>query len=218
MRRLGGFVLLLSLGLIVACGSSPAGSPGATAVAPGPTVAPPGSECAAFPTFSPDGGFPSFPATRDPTLEAKFPAQIDGQPVTGIESGRLLDTMCLFGGQEGVDRMRADAPPGIDLVNLVVGSAEATVEDQRVRMTAFRLPGQDGNQLLANIIALAQTVSGEEPRFVGGVTAATAGGKNVSTMTDTNGDVSYLYVSGDTLIVVDAISASQADKIFSAIP
>src|SRR5437016_4811019 len=102
--------------LVAACGSSPATStaPGGATQVPGATQAPggasqapvvtpapiqsiviptpppgggtaSGTECAAFPTFSLANPLPpSFPP--DTTLEAKFPATIDGQPVKDLST------------------------------------------------------------------------------------------------------------------------------------
>ena len=174
-----------------------------------PTPAPMGTDCDEFASFNP---------SRDPELEARFPAQVDGQPVTNVQSGRLIETLCLVGGQSGVDRLRTQAPSNIDVFNLVIGSADVTVEGEQVRLTAFRVPGRDANDLMRDVADLARSVGSSEPKFAGELTPAVVSGKDVSTWTSTDGETSYLYASGDVLIIVDAVTPSQADRIFSAIP
>lgn len=216
--------------MVVACSGTPAttstpvgGSPGATTggtatIAPtiAPTTgltAPPagGSECAAFPTINPASPvIPSF--APDTALEAKFPAEIDGVPLRDLESGSYLQTLCL-GGQAAVDRIRGQVQ--FDLLTLTFAQAEATVDGEDTQLQAFRAPGQDASVIIQTLIRVAQSGSTETiPPLV----QATAGGKNVITTTDADGDTSYGYAVGDTLFLTDSITQSQADKIFAALP
>jgi hypothetical protein len=207
--------LVAAVALVAGCESGPASS---SPVPIMPTPPAMGTECATLPTAAPGSELASFAPARDAELEARFPTQVDGQPVTNVQSGRLIETLCLIGGQSGVDRLRTQAPSNIDVMNLVIGSAEATVDGEQVRLTAFRVPGRDGGELLRDVADLARSVGGSEPKFAGELTPAMVGGKNVTSWTSTDGETSYLYVSGDALIIVDAATPSQADKIFSVIP
>jgi hypothetical protein len=229
--RFGAFTVALSIAL--ACAGAPAGTgnptatpvgqtpgatqPGATATAV-PTIgatAPPvgGHECDAFPTINPASPvIPSF--APDPVLESKFPAEIDGEPVTDLQSGSYLQSLC-FSGQATVDRIRGQA--AFDLLTMTVGSAKATVDGEEVSLSAFRAPGQDASNIIRVLIAVAAQSGGEPaPSLI----PATVGGKNVLTTVDDDGDGvnSYGYGNGDTLFLVDNVTQSQADKIFSALP
>jgi hypothetical protein len=59
---------------------------------------------------SPGAGCP--PLTRDSELESIFPEQIDGQPVINVQSAAFLQTVCIEGGQSGVDALSSRAPEG----------------------------------------------------------------------------------------------------------
>ena len=217
----GGF--LVTMLVLAACGSSTATSPagpGATVAAQStPTAAPvaAGAECAGLPTYSPTGSSASVGYASDKTLEAKFPTQIDGQPVTGVTSGRMVEMLCYFGGQIGIDALRTSMPVALNLMNLSVGSASATVDGLSVSLSAFRNPGADAGQLLQDLASLAATSESGAPKFtLAELKDATVGGKAVKTWTDETGKTSYIYVTGDTMILADSVTASQAAKIFTA--
>lgn len=220
LLKLGGAIGVLFL--VVACSSAPAGptatpaggSPGATVPPTTGATAPPvggGNECASFPTMDPASpALPSF--APDPTLEAHFPTEIDGQPVEELQSGAYLAYLCL-GGQAAVDRIRGDV--SFNLIQLTFASAKVTVDDDEVSLEAFRAPGQDASAIIATLLAISQQNS-EEP--VPSLIPSTAGGKSVfSTAPDEDGLASYGYATGDTLIFSDDITQAQADKIFAAI-
>jgi hypothetical protein len=225
--RASGFRLLigvLAIALAGGCGSDIADSPVPESDAPTvsvkpATLGPAGSECAAIPTYSTGNPEPSVSQVRDPVLEGKFPTQIDDQPVTGLESAQWFDALCLFGGQSAVDQMRSVVPIADIVLSMTAAAADATVDGSAVKINAFRTPGGDAGQLLGNLSAISASLgSGTGTKFTGGTQPATAGGKNVQTWADSTGQTSYLYVSGDTLFIVDAITQSQADKIFAALP
>jgi hypothetical protein len=211
---------------IVGCGgATPAGSnnpgvtlaPGATAtVPPASTPAPTGGtavtghECDAVPTISVSNPNPSFAA--DTALLGHFPTTVDGQPVTDVQAVPWIDFLCL-GGQAAFSQALA-ANPG--LATMSYGSFTANVDGEDVDVSAFRQPGGDGNALAQTIANLAAAAG--NPVDLGQVTTTTVGGKNVYTWTDTDGNKGYGYVSGDTLIIVDSVTDSQAAKIISALP
>lgn len=209
---------------LAACGSTPSGSgspTGSSAVQPTATASQPtvatGHECDAVPTFSLGGAMPSFPP--DASLEAHFPTTIDGQPVTDVSSFLWVNFLCMFGGQTAVDSALADAgagTPGLNFATMSFGSATATVDGEEVTLSAFRTPNTDAGNLV-NSIAMLTALSGEQGPN-GSFTSSTIGGKTVFVTTDTDGSASYAYASGDTLIFTDAVTASQAEKIFAAMP
>jgi hypothetical protein len=238
------FALIGSVALavaIVGCGSgTPAGSatpgatlaPGATAtpagvatatpagatnppVASGSPIAGTGHECDAVPTFSLSNPDQPTPAP-DADLLAHFPATIDGQPLTDVTAVRWLYLMCAFGGQATVDQMMAEASGGFNFATMSFGEATATVDGSEVKLNAFRTPGNDANTLIQSLTLLAaQSGTTINP---GDVTASNVAGKSVFVWTDTDGNKSYAYPSGDTLIMFDSVTDSQATKILTALP
>src|SRR3954451_5688539 len=90
---------------VAACGGTPSGSSlptvpainlpsGAIPSITIPTIPPLGSF--AIPSFA----FPSFDAHADRDLEAKFPAQIGGQPVKNVQSVNFISFMQAFAGDD----------------------------------------------------------------------------------------------------------------------
>jgi hypothetical protein len=212
MRRLAALVLVLVLD---GCGSSvveqPSPSPSAVAQANDP--------CASIPTIDPANPPDTLGLTGDPTLEAEFPAEIDGETLTDVSSARWIETLCDMGGPASVDAAARNLPPGLDQSAMSVGSAAATVGGKPVTIVAFRLPGHRGDELLGAVGDLSAAIFPDAPKFTTALTATTAGGKSVSRWTNpADGRDSYLYANGDTLWTVDGIDQSQADKIFAALP
>ncbi len=235
------FALIGSVALamaIVGCGSgTPGGSatpgttlaPGATATPAGSTPAPTvpgtttgptggvvltGHECDAVPTFSIANPNPSFP--QDETLNAHFPATIDGQPVTDVTSTQWLYFICMTGGQAAVQQAVNQGGGSFNLATLSWGSATANVDGEDVDLTAFRTAGGDSNSMVQYLSLLA--AQSGTTIDVSNVTQANVGGKNVFTWTDSDGTKNYAYPSGDTLIFFDSVTDSQATKILTALP
>lgn len=215
----------LSAAIIGCGGTTPAGSgnpgttlaPGATATlapisTPGSTggVGVTGHECDAVPTFSVSNPNPSF--APDTALLAHFPTTVDGQPVTDVQAVPWIDFLCL-GGQAAYSQAVAANPA---IASMSYGGFTASVDGDDVDVSAFRQPGGDGNTLAQTIASLAAAAG--NPVDLGQVTTATVGGKNVYTWTDSDGNKGYGYVSGDTLIILDSVTDSQAAKIIGALP
>ncbi|MEP7378068.1 MAG: hypothetical protein ABI725_00745 [Chloroflexota bacterium] len=223
---------------VVACGGTTPGAsstpgatlaPGATATpagstpaptGPGATTAPSGGvvltghECDAVPTFSLSNPDPSFP--QDATLNAHFPATIDGQPVTDVTSSQWLYFICMTGGQAAVAHAVGQSGSGFNLATLSFGSATANVDGEDIEMSAFRTAGGDSNSMIQYLSLLAAQAGTQID--VTNLQQANVGGKNVYTWTDTDGTKSYAYPAGDTLISFESVTDSQATKILSALP
>jgi hypothetical protein len=226
LALIGSAVLAVS---IIGCGSTPAGptlAPGQTAtpvpatLAPGATATPAGAvitghECDAVPTFSLSNPTePSFP--RDEVAEGHFPATIDGQPVTDVESQVWLYFLCYLGGQASFERA-ANQAGGVNLATSSFAQAKATVDGEEVALTAWRAPGADANALVQYLSMLALQ-SGTDIT-VTDIQQTNVGGKNVYTWTDSDdGTKGFAYPSGDTLILFDRVTDSQATKILAALP
>jgi hypothetical protein len=220
--------------LVAACGGTAAptqtpagGTPaGATATTPSGTAAgtpqataPPvggGTECAPYASLNPASyALPSF--SPDPQIEAVFPAQIDGQPVTNVQSGSWLESICFYGGQADVDQIKARAGGSLILSNLSYGSADATVGGQDVTLEAFRIAGADGNAIIQNLSVLVAGITGQTPQPYT-TSQTTIGGKPVWVITDSEERVSYAYVKGDTVVSVTDVSPQDAATIIAALP
>lgn len=231
---IGAVVSAAALLAIVGCSSAPGATPtpaGATqppgggtqapvvTQAPGgPTQAPvgvTGHECDAVPTLSLSNPNPASPPP-DTQLTAHFPAQIDGQPVTDVQSMYWVYFLCAFGGQASVNQAMQEAQGGLNFATMSFGSATATVDGEEVELQAFRTPGTDSNAMVQYLALLAaQSGSTDIP---GQVTSSNVGGRNVYVSTDSDGNTSYAYPSGDTLVFFDGVTESQAAKIIAALP
>jgi hypothetical protein len=213
---------------IVGCTGAPAGptlAPGQTATAALPTVAPgvvtpappvAGPLCAGMPTFSIDAeATPVF--AQDQALNAKFPAQINGQPVTDVQSGFWLQSMCYYGASaEDMAAFLALFPANI-APQISSGSAQVDLDGESVFISAFRVPGADANIIFSHIPEFIAALGGDPATAADStVTQGNVGGKNVYVVTDSDGDVSYNYVSGDTLFTVDS-SETAAAAVFAAL-
>ncbi len=160
----------------------------------------------------------TLPLTPDRALEATFPVLLDGQPLVDLASGRWIETVCSLGGEGSVDAALATVPAGFTLTDLRVASAQAQVDGLAVEITAFRLPGHSGSELLPVVGALSSAVSPGRPKFAS-FDPVTLGGKNVSHWSDSlTGAVSYLYAHDDILFIIDNVTLSQANKVLAALP
>jgi hypothetical protein len=214
-------ILLLSL-IVVACGGAPASTPGtptgAATATPEGTSGPTGNECVGVPTLNlGNAEEPQF--TGDPELEALFPAQIGGEPVTDIRSYRMVEFFCYIGGQALVDQMRANLDTPLDLATMSVANGEVTLDGATVELSAIRLPGQGASNVLTDLVQLVQTFAGGSMGDIGGsVTNADVGGKSVQVFSSADGEVAYIYVIGDSMIVISDVSEAQAATILGALP
>ena len=175
-----------------------------------PTVGPGGS--VAVPTFAPDND-----------LAAKFPASIDGSPVSDVTTALFVDVMRGFGAKDTDVQaiVAAFNTFGVDFGKVSFGSASYEVDDDTVQLTALRTPGGDANKIIQNYSLLAgvfNTAPGATAEPVPALTQSNIGGKNITLATDQDGNVTFLYVSGDTLFSWDGTTDAQNTKIAAALP
>jgi hypothetical protein len=233
LKSVGAIAVLV---LAAACSGAPANttgptiagsSPGATTqttqaatVAPTTAPTPPpvggGSECAPFATMNPASfALPSF--APDPQIVAIFPSEIDGEPVTDLQTVRWLESICFYSGQAGVDRTKANGGSGTLLANLTYGFAHATVGGDSVTISAYRVAGQDGNVVIQNLALFVSGLTGQTPEpFT--TSQTNLGGKAAYAITGSDGEVSYAYVIGDVVVSVSDVDETQAATIFAAFP
>lgn len=190
-----------------------------SSVLPVAPFVPASGPCAGIPQYQPDKPPGSLVLTADPSLEVEFPTTIDGQSLTELASARYVETLCALGGDASITAAQAQLAPGIDLNDLRVATAQATVDGQPVTIDAYRLPNHRGDELLSVVGVLSATVAGSEAKFTGDLLQATAGGRSVWQFTNAaDGSISYLYPTGDTLFVVEDATQPQADKVVAALP
>ncbi len=218
-------------GLIVAGAVAAACSGGTPAASSGPTTPPinipsiaiPSIEIPTLPTGSfeiPSFAIPSFDANADPALAARFPQTVAGQPVTDVKTYSFIAFFQAFGTDaetqaEVQAEVAALTGAGIDATTLAIGNGVATVNGTPVEVGAFHTPGADSGKLLSVWAQLAAIGNPDQaPPTVG---QATVGGKNVTTFTDDTGSVSYAYVQGDVLWLVDTTDPAEAEAVFSAL-
>jgi len=172
---------------------------------------PAGLSCAGQPTFSLEN--PDQSLAPDTALISRFPDQIDGQPLTDVSAQSWLQWICYWGGDQALASAFADLPAGLNVANLSLGSATATVDGESVDVSAFRVAGGDASQLVQSIAQLAAQTDSQ-----GTLSQVNVGGKSVYQWTAQDGSTTdFIYPSGDTLFVLSDVTESQAGKVFAAL-
>jgi hypothetical protein len=208
-RRAGTTLALLAGAalLVVACGSS---AP-TTAPTTGPvTQAPPTQAAPSQPASS--GGLPGFsfalPSfTSDAELEAMFPKDLGGQPITVLSmTGSDFFGSGMAGNEIGPALQQLGKSPS-DLSVAVGGTAEISV-------IAFRIKGVPADQFLNAYTATAGGTNGAT------ITDASFGGKAVKKVTTAGQPGAYLYLKGDVIWTVGGNAPTDAllTEAFSKLP
>jgi hypothetical protein len=213
----------------VACGGGPAASGQGVPSLSVPSLSVPSFAIPSFaiPSFAIPSGLssfaipsfviPSFNTNVDPELAARFPQQIDGQPVERIQTVRFLDFATALGtDQEGLQRfVQILASAGIDANAVTFGTGRATVNDDDVDFSAFRAPGVPAAQLLAVFPQISTVLDPDRP--VPTVGSTTIAGKAITTLTPPEGDTDYFYPSGDVVWSVESDDQAVLETVFGAI-
>ena len=218
MRKPLSLVAGATLGALIAAGCG--GTPTASSL---PTIPPINVPSFALPTIPPlpsgmeipsfeipSFSIPSFPP--DPAIVAAFPAQIDGQPLSEIESANFLAAIQVFATPEQVQQFMA----GMQAINITpasvaFGSATATVDDNPVQIQLFRFPGGDARAALDVLVRI------DEPETPPVITTETIGGKSV-TLATVDGDPEYYYLNGEWAWFLPSAERSEAEVVFAALP
>ena len=87
----------------------------------------------------------------------------------------------MIGGQDPLDAGAANLPAGLSLDDMRVASAIATVDGAAVTITAFRLPGHSGSEIIPALGDIAGSLGGDGSKFNGAVGTTTISGKDVKT-------------------------------------
>jgi hypothetical protein len=176
--------------VLAACGQAgaPTGAAGATqaAVATQAATQAPGA------TAGP--GLSFVLPNEDKDLEALLPDQIGGKPVQKLS---MAGTSFLVGGGSSSDdftKILTQFGKSPADLSVAVGGTDS------IQLGAFRVKGVDANQLFQSFLQLASSAQGDV------VSDANVGGKSVKKVVTVDGDVSYIYASGDVLFTVDSTS------------
>jgi hypothetical protein len=207
------FVLVLASCQSAAPTSSPTSTPAPTeAPTPEPTeAATDGTE----PTDAANGGLPNFNA--DPALEAQLPDEIRGTTLTKF-SFRAADVLDEGSVDEETQRfLETITGMGASIDDVSLAFAADMSGGLNVQLIAFRVAGADADQLLAAIVAEAESDAGPGDQ----IGETTLGGKTVTTLLDassTTDGPAYLYASGDTVYLTQSSDEALAGEVLAALP
>jgi len=157
--------------------------------------------------------------TPDAVLASRFPATIDGQPVTGVITGLYSDILQQFGGtaEEFQKATAMFASIGIDFSKMSFGTASGTVDGTAVQLEALRTPDTDAMKIVQNYALMVGGLDASPPPPPT-MSQSTISGKNVAVAVSSSGDTSVLYATGDTLFLIQGTTDSQTAKILQALP
>lgn len=154
-------------------------------------------------------------ASTGSDLTSRFPATIDGQPLSSVSVGSLLDYQRLLGAPEAQIAAVTStlAGVGIDAATVSIGLATANVDGSPVSFSALFVPGHDA----ATLIPIRQIFTSTNQGDV--LSEETVGGKSVSVVRSEGGFASaWMYPNGDALWFLSTSSADDAAAVFSALP
>ena len=200
-----------ALGFVAACGGAPAAS-----IPPLPSIAVPSI---ALPSFAlpsgitlPSIAIPSF--EPDPVIEAAFPTEIDGQPVTGVGSANFLSVLQALGPNAEIvgEFQNAMQAVGVDPAAVGFGSGNVVLDDTPVNIQVVRFPGGTASDAL-NILTRI-----DAPDEAPTLTNETIGGKAATVATNPDGDIEYFYATGEWAWFVDNADRAHVETIFAGLP
>jgi hypothetical protein len=203
---LGAVVAIVALGACTSSGS-PAASP-SIAGSPQPSVAIAPSGPARTPGTSPATPRPSVAIPHDdPALEALLPDEVDGTKLLKLSVSPISTRAAGAQGMETLAERIGDGSGSF-------GLAYAGDPGGDFNLFALHIPGADSSDLLTQFsqMTLAETVGGS-------VEAATLGDRDVVHVVDPVSEIGdvWFFADGDTLLGVQAGSATQAAKLIALI-
>ncbi|MEO6349723.1 MAG: hypothetical protein ABIP53_03645 [Candidatus Limnocylindrales bacterium] len=168
-----------------------------------------------LPTALPPAPPPTLGSISNSELAAKFPTQVDGNPVPAPTVVRFIDFARAMGqSPDEVEAIRAAfAAVSVNLENIVFANATATVDDSSVGLIALQIPGQDASVLIPILSQLGAVNEGDT------LSTETIGGKTVTVERSEGGYASdWYYVNGDIVWNVNTSDEDEAAAVFSALP
>jgi hypothetical protein len=219
VRRLLPVFAIVTFVLVLAnCQSAaPSGSPTSPAATPTQASTPEPTEEATEDAGPTDGapGLPDFNA--DPALEAQLPNEIRGTTLTKF-SFRAADVLDEGAVDEETQRfLETITGMGASLDDVSLAFAADMSGGLNVQLIAFKVAGANANQLLAAIVAEAETDAGPGDQ----IGEASLGGKTVTTLLDASSSTdgpAYLYASGDTVYLAQSPDDALAGEVLAALP
>ena len=179
----------------------------------------------ALPSFALPSGLggsfaiPSFITNADPALAAQFPQTIGGQPVTNVVTYSYAQFLALLASGDPTSAQSIASiltSAGIDPTTLTLGTAEATVNQDDLNISAVHTPGVDATKVLGIFPQLQQAANPEASPPT--VEQANLGGKSVAKVTDSTGDITYAYPKNDVLWTFSASDDTEAATVLQALP
>ena len=220
MRRLLPIFAIVTFVLVLAnCQSAaPSGSPTSAAATPTQASTPEPTEEATEDPGPTDGGSPGLPDfNADPALEAQLPDEIRGTILTKF-SFRAADVLDEGAVDEETQRfLETITGMGASLDDVSLAFAADMSGGLNVQLIAFKVAGANANQLLAAIVAEAETDAGPGDQ----IGQASLGGKTVTTLLDASSSTegpAYLYASGDTVYLAQSPDEVLAGEVLAALP
>jgi hypothetical protein len=211
VRSLIAVTLVASLAL-AACSTpaaSPAGSSSSTGPAPRPAIATPGPATQAPGSQPPAGGSPTpgFVIPHDdPGLEALLPSEVDGTALLKLSVGPVSSLG--VAGAQGLKDVADEIGDGSGNFGLAYAGDPAGA----FNLFALRIPGAESSELLTQFaqMTLAETLGGK-------VESAELGGRDLVHVIDPVSEIGdvWFYAKGDTLLGVQAGSASEATDLLA---
>jgi hypothetical protein len=205
--------------VLAACQTaSPSGSPTSTpAATPTQASTPEPTEAATEeqPTDGTSPGLPNFNA--DPALEDQLPDEIRGTTLTKF-SFRAADVLDEGAVDEETQRfLETITAMGASLDDVSLAVAADMSGGLNVQLIAFKVAGANADQLLAAIVAEAESDAGPGDQ----IGEANLGGKSVTTLLEASSSTegtAYLYASGDTVYLAQSSDEALAGEVLAALP
>jgi hypothetical protein len=164
---------------------------------------------------------PTVLSEADPLLAAKFPATIDGQPVTNLQTFHFVEYLKATGVRSTLITQFATAASqaGINPNSVNLGQANVTAGGKPYLLQALRAGGVDGSKFMQplEVVARLRNVGANAtPRDVA-VVPGTVGGKSVQIARSPD-LTQYYYPTGDTEFILNNVDETAAGTILAALP
>jgi hypothetical protein len=193
--------------------TSPAASPSASAAASPGTAT--GSDCSALPSPDENG---QTATTEYPDLLAMIPDELGGQQTHSRQSFRVVEFLCLAGGQAVVDEVVGGSPDGFDLTAVQYAGASVNLGEPTSGVAVIRTPGADATFMVENFGKVIPLIGGSTEVAEGETSADTLGGKPIFIFSPPESRSTFLYPKDDLLFVISPKDAAVAETILAALP
>lgn len=174
-----------------------------------------GSDCSALPSPDENG---QTATTEYPDLLAMIPEELGGQPTHSRQSFRVVEFLCLAGGQAVVNQVVDAAPDGFDLTAVQYAGASVNLGEPTSGVAILRTPGADAEFMAENFARIIPLIAGSTEVAEGQVSADTLGGKSIFVFVPPEARQTFLYPKDDLLFVISPKDPDVAETILEALP